>query len=411
MLNSRIASHRPASNISPAAWDRSALICSSVSESIMTRTTLVLLATLHATSALQALVLGGGFAGLYTALNLANGGVKTTLVDERERFAFLPLLYDYACGAADADEISAPFEELCRVPNLTFKRAAVTSIDFDAKSATLDDGTRIDGETLVVALGREAPEAPANARPFYRLEDATFVRETLEGWDGAARDVVVVGGGYTGVELACNLKRKRPADDVTLWDRGDALVPNAAPGNRAAAEKALGAAGVAVKLEAEYDGADADLVVWTAGSRLPPAVRGAPRLPGARDGALAADAGLRVRGATNVRARRLRERCGRRGAAVGADGAAAVRLRGAERARRARGLVDARQLPLRRARRGPDLRRGRGVLRARARAVRPIERRRADGRGRAAAPLRGAHADAVPARRGAQRPGFEGARG
>ena len=178
----------------------------------MTRTTLVLLATLHATSALQALVLGGGFAGLYTALNLANGGVKTTLVDERDRFAFLPLLYDYACGAADADEISAPFEELCRVPNLTFKRAAVTSIDFDAKSATLDDGTRIDGETLVVALGREAPEAPANARPFYRLEDATFVRETLEGWDGAARDVVVVGGGYTGVELACNLKRKRPAD-------------------------------------------------------------------------------------------------------------------------------------------------------------------------------------------------------
>ena len=108
----------------------------------MTRTTLVLLATLHTTSALQALVLGGGFAGLYTALNLANGGVKTTLVDERERFAFLPLLYDYAIGAADADEVSAPFDELCRVPNLTFKRAAVTSIDFDAKSATLDDGTR-----------------------------------------------------------------------------------------------------------------------------------------------------------------------------------------------------------------------------------------------------------------------------
>ena len=378
----------------------------------MTRTTLVLLATLHATSALQALVLGGGFAGLYTALNLANGGVKTTLVDERERFAFLPLLYDYACGAADADEISAPFEELCRVPNLTFKRAAVTSIDFDAKSATLDDGTRIDGETLVVALGREAPEAPANARPFYRLEDATFVRETLEGWDGAARDVVVVGGGYTGVELACNLKRKRPADDVTLWDRGDALVPNAAPGNRAAAEKALAAAGVAVKLEAEYDGADADLVVWTAGSRLPPAVRGAPRACRARATGALADAGLRVRGATNVFALGdCASRCGRRGAAVGADGAAAVRLRGAERARRARRVFHHCQLPLRRARRGPDLRRRGRVLRARARAVRPIERRRADGRGRAAAPLRGAHADAVPARRGAQRPGFEGARG
>ena len=267
----------------------------------MTRTTLVLLATLHAASALQALVLGGGFAGLYTALNLANGGVKTTLVDERERFAFLPLLYDYACGAADADEVSAPFDDLCRVPNLTFKRASVESIDFDAKSATLDDGTRLEGEALVVALGREAPEAPATARPFYRLEDATFVRETVGGWDDASKEIVVVGGGYTGVELACNLKRKRPLDHVTLWDRGDALVPNAAPGNRAAAEKALDAAGVAVKLGAAYDGAAADLVMWTAGSSLPPPIRGAPRRCRSRStGALAADAGLRVRGTSNV---------------------------------------------------------------------------------------------------------------
>ena len=45
----------------------------------MTRTTLVLLATLHAASALQALVLGGGFAGLYTAMNLANGGAVWTV--------------------------------------------------------------------------------------------------------------------------------------------------------------------------------------------------------------------------------------------------------------------------------------------------------------------------------------------
>ena len=77
----------------------------------------------------------------------------------------------------------------------------------------------------------------------------------LDGWDDVPKDIVIVGGGYTGVELACNLKRKRPGDAVTLWDRGDALVPNAAAGNRAAAEKALDAAGVAVKLGAAYDGA------------------------------------------------------------------------------------------------------------------------------------------------------------
>lgn len=267
------------------------------------RSTLLLLAGLHTATALapQALVLGGGFAGLYTALNLANGGVETTLVDARERFAFLPLLYDYACGAADEGEVSAPFEDLCAVPNLTFRRAAIESIDLEAKTAVLADGSKISGQTLVVALGREAPAPPPNTRSFYRLEDATFVRETLESWDESAKNVVVVGGGYTGVELACNLKKRRPADTVALFDRGEALVPNAAPSNRAAAEKALQDAGVTIKLATAYDGSDADLIMWTAGSQLPPSIRGAPRGFKARStGALAVDAGLRVRGCEGV---------------------------------------------------------------------------------------------------------------
>ena len=64
------------------------------------------------------------------------------------------------------------------MPNLTFKRAAVTSIAFAPNSATLDDGTRMDGETLAGALGREAPEAPSKDLSttrvaFRRLEKAS----------------------------------------------------------------------------------------------------------------------------------------------------------------------------------------------------------------------------------------------
>ena len=48
---------------------------------------------------------------------------------------------------------------------------------------------------------------------------------------------------------------------------------------------------------AAYDGAAADLVMWTAGSALPPAIRGAPRRCRSRStGALAADAGLKRAG-------------------------------------------------------------------------------------------------------------------
>mmetsp|Transcript_4919 Transcript_4919/g.13942 ORF Transcript_4919/g.13942 Transcript_4919/m.13942 type:complete len:233 (-) Transcript_4919:39-737(-) len=139
--------------------------------------------------------------------------------------------------------------------------------------------------------------------------------------------------------------------------------------------------------------------------------RGAAPLPVPEHGRPRGGRGpARARRPGRLRARRLRDRRGRLQSSVGADGAAAVRLRGAERARRARGVVDHRQLPLRRARRGPDFWRGGRFVCFGARALGLVERRRADGGGRAAAPLRGAHADAVPARRGAQRPGLEGPR-
>jgi NADPH-dependent 2,4-dienoyl-CoA reductase/sulfur reductase-like enzyme len=57
-------------------------------------------------------VLGGGFGGLYTALRLSKldwGDAprpRVTLVDQQERFVFLPMLYEVATGAASCWEVT-----------------------------------------------------------------------------------------------------------------------------------------------------------------------------------------------------------------------------------------------------------------------------------------------------------------
>ena len=187
----------------------------------------------HTASALVApgstLIVGGGFAGLYTALNLAKSGRPVTLVDSREKFAFLPLLYEYAVGLADEDEVSTSFEDVCGSSGVTFVRGDVASLDLSTRVASLSDGRQLSGEALIVALGKEpildgAPGVLEHALPFYRLEHAARLRSALEVMDGGdGKTIVVVGGGYTGVELACHLRARRPKDVVTLLDRGDRL--------------------------------------------------------------------------------------------------------------------------------------------------------------------------------------------
>jgi len=105
------------------------------------------------------------------------------------------------------------------------------------------------------------------------------------------RRAVVIGGGYSGVELACSLAESQRMD-VTLVNRGPEVLASAPEGNRAAAAKSLAASGVEVLTDASVeemsatdndDAADplrekvvrledgreleADLVYWTAGTR------------------------------------------------------------------------------------------------------------------------------------------------
>src|SRR2546427_3708881 len=85
------------------------------------------------------LILGGGFGGLFTALDL-NGAGEITLVNDEDHFLFKPMLYEYLSGEVEAWHIAPDCKELLD-ENVRFIRGVVEKIDLDARVVTLADRT------------------------------------------------------------------------------------------------------------------------------------------------------------------------------------------------------------------------------------------------------------------------------
>ena len=95
-----------------------------------------------------------GFGGLYAAKALGGAPVEVTLVDRANHHLFQPLLYQVATAGLSAPAIAAPVRYLFRdQPNLTTLMGEVTAIDAGQRQATLEDGTRLPYDHLIVAAG------------------------------------------------------------------------------------------------------------------------------------------------------------------------------------------------------------------------------------------------------------------
>jgi demethylphylloquinone reductase len=260
-------------------------------------------------------ILGGGFGGLYTALRLsqlpweAETKPEITLVDQSDRFLFSPLLYELLTGELQTWEIAPPFAELLANTGVRFRQGTVAKVDLEQRHVHLQDGGDISYDRLVLALGGETPMdlvpgAESHAYPFRNVIDAYKLEERLRILEESQTDkirVAIVGGGYSGVELACKLAdrlgdkssdRSRDRARIRLIELGDKILRNSPEFNREAATKALEAKGVFMDLETkiqsitqdsmslEYkdqiDTIPVELVIWTVGTRMSPVVQSLP---------------------------------------------------------------------------------------------------------------------------------------
>ena len=165
------------------------------------------------------LVLGGGFAGLGAAQKLANADAELVLVDRHDYHTFQPLLYQLATGLLEPSAVGHALRDLVQdQDNVAVHKTSVTGIDLDARRVSFSEMEALTYDFLVLGIGAEVTffgteGAAEHAFPMYTLTDAIRLKEHVLGrWEAADKDptliedgalnVVVVGGGPTGVESA-----------------------------------------------------------------------------------------------------------------------------------------------------------------------------------------------------------------
>jgi NADH dehydrogenase len=263
----------------------------------------------------RVVILGGGFGGLFTTLDLA-GSADVTLVSDEEHFLFTPMLYEYLSGEVEEWHIAPKYNELIDENDVRLIRDEVMSVDLNAKRVTLakyKDPLEFDALALTVGgitnyAGVEGAEQ--HSIPFRKIRHADSLRRRMvDALDRIPPDLppqdtrsaltfVVVGAGASGCELSTKMadllldavKRRALQGEprVLVFEMGDKVVPGMGGQIREFVEEALRAAHVEVHTQTrvvkvtndsvtyEHGGNREELktagVVWTGGVKMRPLI-------------------------------------------------------------------------------------------------------------------------------------------
>jgi len=258
-------------------------------------------------------ILGGGFAGLFTALELSGKG-RVTLVCDEDHFLFTPMLYEYVSGEVEAWHIAPKYGELLD-EDVNWINDAVVEVDLENRLVKLAAGKNLSYDVLVLALGGVTNYAGVEGAeeysiPFRKLRHADQLRQTMiEALDHVAPDLppqdvqraltfVVVGAGASGVELSTKMadllhdafKRRalRGESRVLVVEMGDRVVPGMGDEIRTFVEDALlkshvevhtltrvvrvSPNSVTIEHNHQQTEIEAAAVVWTGGVRVNPII-------------------------------------------------------------------------------------------------------------------------------------------
>jgi NADH dehydrogenase len=298
-------------------------------------------------SPVRILIVGGGYVGMYTALalqkKLSRGAAEITVVDPQSNMTYQPFLPEAAAGSVEPRHVVVPLRKVLR--GCTVVTGAVTAIEHARKAVTVrpsvGDAFTLTYDLLVVCPGSVSrllpiPGLAEQGIGFKTIGEAIFLRNhVLSRLDLAASiadeaerrralTFVFVGGGYAGVEAMAELEdmaryATRYIPDIApedmrwvLVEAASRIMPEVSVRLSAYTADRLAERDIDVRLNTRLQSAvggrivlsdgdefAADTLVWTAGVKANPMLRGTD-LPLDDAGRLPCAANLTVKGVAGV---------------------------------------------------------------------------------------------------------------
>jgi NADH:ubiquinone reductase (H+-translocating) len=256
----------------------------------------------------RVVIVGAGFAGLTLARKLAKSDFQVVLIDKNNYHQFQPLFYQVAMAGLEPSSIVFPLRKAFQnVKNVLIRVTTVLSVNPDKQEIMTEIGA-LSYDYLVVAIGADTnwygnEQVKANAIPMKSVSQALYLRNavfqdyesavTSEAFDERQKylDIVIVGGGPTGVEVAGALAEMKkhiihkeypdlnPDEiEIHLVHGGERLLNTMSPEASQKAEEFLVSLGVKIymdKVVKNYDGTTVTIddgstilskkVIWAAG--------------------------------------------------------------------------------------------------------------------------------------------------
>lgn len=274
---------------------------------------------------IKILILGGGFGGVRAALDLSrllhNRGssiplesgekkklrdredVTITLIDRNNSQTFQPALYEVASVYGINHEhpfhtklhgsICIPYSEIFKGKKIEFVQAEVGHIDLMAKHVVTKNGTTIEFDYLVLALGSAVstfgiPGVEEYAYKFKTIEDSLMLNDKIEGLYKDASNkgrllpinILICGAGFTGIELAAELSNctrhvahkhgitRQKCTAITLIEAAPAILPMISEKERNLIQRRLKKLSVNILTNAPIQEVGPDYVKFKNGSEL-----------------------------------------------------------------------------------------------------------------------------------------------
>ncbi len=246
----------------------------------------------------RVVIIGAGFGGLELAKRIAKYDLQVVLIDRNNFHQFQPLYYQVATAGLEPSSIAFPLRKMFQSKkNIFIRITEVQSVDYQEKKINTELGYCW-YDYLVVAMGADTnyygnQKIAQFAIPMKTVSEALYLRNSIfEDYEKALTstndaeqqsytDIVIVGGGPTGVELAGALAEMKkyilPKDyhelntrtvDIYLIQSSDVLLKGMSDKAALAAEGFLTKLGVIIKKNTRVTDYDGEVVTMNDGTTI-----------------------------------------------------------------------------------------------------------------------------------------------